>query len=528
MTGVQMGTSCMSPKYTDQLARRVLDAHEKVEPGISRETVDDVFKGLQSYDAEQRVLRLDVQTVLELSARHSRYLQDIRDALYVTMLDLFEERRALGLTSDIDLRYGIGISDREDDDTDIDIELDETLASGARISLDLASQSEFEPSRDNDRVERLFRTNGAIHISQPVLEGAGYEASHARLIQAEHNVVYDLRKFALNRQDFAIDTLRGFYDLIAQQKALANIKVNTDQSTFLRERSEAMFKVQMAPYIDVLRSQQQELSAQSRLSRASSALETAVRRYVVELGLPVDVEVELIDDIPALRPFSAEEDACIDIALMNRMEIRTGSDRLDDAQRDVRVAKRGMLPELNVFGRMRYVSDPDEDFPGGDFQDEVTAGVSLEVPLDKRGRRDALKNAQIQLAAAERDFDGQVANVHIDVIDNINSLRNLHRSVQIEERNNDIAEKRVRNAVLRFQNGELSNRDVVEAENELLDTRNRLIEAMLDHEIERLRLLRNMGLLEINAEGRVAENVKKAGEGIKIFAEAVDVRLPDS
>ena len=171
MTGVQMGTSCMSPKYTDQLARRVLDAHEKVEPGISRETVDDVFKGLQSYDAEQRVLRLDVQTVLELSARHSRYLQDIRDALYVTMLDLFEERRALGLTSDIDLRYGIGISDREDDDTDIDIELDETLASGARISLDLASQSEFEPSRENDRVERLFRTNGAIHISQPVLEG---------------------------------------------------------------------------------------------------------------------------------------------------------------------------------------------------------------------------------------------------------------------------------------------------------------------------------------------------------------------
>ena len=201
---------------------------------------------------------------------------------------------------------------------------------------------------------------------------------------------------------------------------------------------------------------------------------------------------------------------------------------MDDAERDLRVARNGLLPELNVFGRMRYVSDPEEDFPGGDFQDELTAGVSLEIPFDKRRQRDGVRRAEIQLAAAERAFDGQVANVHIGIIDNINSLHNFKRSVAIEQTNNEIAEKRVRNAVLRFQSGELSNRDVVEAENELLDTRNRLVEALLDHEIERLRLLRNMGLLEIDETGAMRELPPSTEGAIALFAAPSNPALPES
>ena len=523
---VAVFSGCFTSSHVDHIARRELIVHERNEPGVTEDTVIDAFTTVQKFAEVSEPVRLDASAVLTLASAHSRSLQTDRDTLYEAILELFAERRRLGLTTDLDLRYGVGISNDGDEDQSVDLEISETFVTGAELALTGTSSSEFEPTGDNDRVERLFRTNGALTLSQPLLDGAGYEASHTRLIQSEHAVIYALRAFALQRQDFAIETLRSFYDLIAQQTALANIELNTEQSTFLRERSEAMFQVQMAPYIDVLRSQQQELAAESRLSSASSALETDKRRFVVQLGLPVGTPLELIGDIPALRPLAAEKDQCISVGLDHRMEIRTGEDRQRDAERALRVARRGLLPDLNVFGRMRYVSNPEEDFPGGDFQDELTAGITMEVPLDKRDQRDLVKAAEIQLAAAQREVDRRRADVNIDVIDSVNRLTNLKRSVEIEEKNNEIADKRVRNAVLRFRSGELSNRDVVEAENELLETRNRLIDAMLDHEIERLRLLRNMGLLEVDAEGQVIENIERTEAAVPIFAEPVAIKLP--
>jgi outer membrane protein TolC len=79
--------------------------------------------------------------------------------------------------------------------------------------------------------------------------------------------------------------------------------------------------------------------------------------------------------------------------------------------------------------------------------------------------------------------------------------------VDIQLRNMEIAERRVGNAMLQFRNGTLSNRDVIEAQNELLNARNAWGQALVDYEIQRLQLLRNVGLMDIDPNGgiRVAE-----------------------
>ena len=106
------------------------------------------------------------------------------------------------------------------------------------------------------------------------MRGVGYENSHRALLQAEHELIYALRAFALARQDLALDILTDYYELINLKTILDNTQLNVERSTFLRRRSEAMFKVQMAPYIDVLRSEQQELSAEANLSASGSRFRT--------------------------------------------------------------------------------------------------------------------------------------------------------------------------------------------------------------------------------------------------------------
>ena len=77
--------------------------------------------------------------------------------------------------------------------------------------------------------------------------------------------------------------------------------------------------------------------------------------------------------------------------------------------------------------------------------------------------------------------------------------------MDIQRKTREIAEKRARNAQLRFKSGELSNRDVVEAENELLEARNRFVQAQTDYEVQRVRLFRNMGLMDVTPEGNMME-----------------------
>ena len=60
-------------------------------------------------------------------------------------------------------------------------------------------------------------------------------------------------------------------------------------------------------------------------------------------------------------------------------------------------------------------------------------------------------------------------------------------------------------AQLRFEQGNFSNRDVVEAQQSLLDAKNALIEEKVAYEIARLGLLKDLGVLFIDEKGMWTE-----------------------
>ena len=57
------------------------------------------------------------------------------------------------------------------------------------------------------------------------------------------------------------------------------------------------------------------------------------------------------------------------------------------------------------------------------------------------------------------------------------------------------------NAKTRFEAGQLGNRDVVEAQADWLRAQNALVEAILDHEVARLQLKKDIGILFITPNG---------------------------
>jgi outer membrane protein TolC len=485
--------------YVEEVARDVA----AVEEGISEETVADATREVTPPVLPGgTLLQLDRQSVLGLASTYSRELQTKRDVLYNQGLSLFGTRRNFGFNVSGTVDFILSGADEEEDREQMKFaaELERILPTGGRARIGGSQDTASEGDEDTTT------SSARIRLDQPLLAGAGYTASHEELVQSERDYVYALRNFALDRQGLAIDTLRRYYDLLGQRKVLENTRTNYQQFIYLRERSEALFKVNRAPAIDVLRSQQEELSALNRLTSTEESYRIQVGRFLVNLGLPSETPATLADDIPDMREVTLEEQDAVTLALNRRMDVHTTRDRLADAERKVRVARNAYLPEVNLYGESEW-SDRDDGATNAnaDATTSWEAGIRAEIPFDRRAERDAIRRAEIARDAASRALEEKEENTALEVREAYSRLRSLRVSLDVELKNIEIAEKRATNALLEFRNGRLSNRDVVEAANDLLNAKNAYVNALVDYEIQRLTLLRQVGLLDVAREGTLME-----------------------
>lgn len=499
-------SGCYSISALDSRMEKQVVKTAATEPGMSEEASADAAQNMTppAFPAGV-VMTLNSRSVLEVATDYSRTLQTRRDDLYRAGLSLFSTRRDFGFGVSATLEYIFSGSDTSDDSDrgSATLSVDRTLVTGGKIAL--TGQQDIRDELLGNMQSPTYSSRGQVRLDQPLLSGAGYQASHEDLTQAEREYLYALRDFTLQRQVFAIETLREYYNLLSQRKVVENTETNYQQFVYLRQRSEALFKVNRAPAIDVLRSQQEELTALNRLTSTRESYQIAIGRFLVLLGLPSDLEATLADDVPDIRKVDLDEEKAVTLALSKRLDLETIRDRQDDAERQLKVARNIALPKINLFGASGWTASDADSIGAQEYANDWQAGVEADIPIDRRDERDAVKRAQLDLDAAKRRLAAEVDNVALEVRESYSKLRSLTVSVEIQLKNIEIAERRAENALLQFRNGTLSNRDVVEASNALLDARNAYIAALTDYEIQRLTLLRQIGLLDISRDGSIIE-----------------------
>ena len=519
-----LGSGCAGMKGVAPSVARELGDAARGPGGAGRPAYLDAMAARLPAPAESGLTLLTPSTTLALAFLHSRDLQTEREKLQATVLDLLAARRKVGLTSSLSggvrkVVEGESSSSASTPTSSVSLSLGDTLRSGAIFTVSGAETIDLDPVSEADRE---FRSIASAKLKQPLLKGAGFEASHGGLIQAERTLVYGLRSFELARQELALTLLKGLYDLVQLENVVDNTAKSLEQASFLKRRSEAMFKVQLAPYLDVLRSEQQELSAKAQLDESRTSYTNGVRRFVADLGLPSTTPTHLDTPLPLLRPLRADAHLCLETARDRRLDLHTARGRVEDAERNLRVARQSRLPDVGATVATGVRTDRAEDFPGENAETSTEVGLEFSIPLDGRADRDAVRLAELALAQAQRALESLNEDIEVGVSRSFARLHAAERRVEIERRNLDIAGRRVENAVFRFKNGELSNRDVVEAEDELLLARNSLAQSLITHELERLGLLKDLGLLELDAIGVLREI--PADAGASLFGPPMDMK----
>jgi len=434
---------------------------------------------------------------LELAIEGNRDHITRKEGLYLTALALTSTRHTYSPLVAAALSYIFAGSDEGPDahTPALSMSLSKLLPTGGTVSV--AGLTSFTSLGEDQ-----FSSSASVRLTQPLLRGAGYEVAYEALTQGERNLVYAIRDYELYREDFSIDVARRFYDLVQQRQATENQRRNLEGFVFGRKQAEALFSVGRTSELEVLRARRSELTSQNSLIEAEESYHLALDQFRIFLGLPEDRRIEVAPEEPVFVEVSWDVASAVEVARVNRLDLLNRKEQLEDAQRSVRIARNGLLPDLDLTLDYSRSGSADPAFIHQDLNDGIySAALTLGLPVDRVAERNAYRSSQIGLAQALRSYAEFHDSLEVGVQSTFRELERRKKSLEIQTQLIADQERNAKIAQLRFEQGNFSNRDVVEAQQALLDARNALISEKVDYEIARLRLLKDLGILFIDEKG---------------------------
>jgi len=497
-------------------------------------------------EADQPV-QLSLIDALQIGARNSYEYQSRKEGVFRAAFALDVERNdfrnlfvsRISSVLSADTADGLGRSSaRAEQNTSASAGVSRTLANGASLSAALAVD-----------LANLLTQGGSssIHlatdpsVSIPLLRGSGRHIVTEPLTQAEREVIYTIWEFERFKRTFAVSIAQQYFSVLSQMDGVKNAEDNYRGKIRSSRRSRRWADAGRLPSIQVDQAVQSELGARSGWIRSQLGLKNSLDSFKRLIGLPPDARVEIdradldrltapaaqiVDDIvreatsetaretpPAdadvtleapnyegAGPYELEEPVAIQLALENRLDLHMANGRVYDAQRRVVVAADRLRAELTLGGSASFADDDDDgslSFDGGDY----SALLTLDLPLERTAEQYAYRDSWIKLEEATRSVQSLEDNIKLSIRNELRTLLESREALKIEAMSVAVAEKRVRSVDLYIEAGRAEIRDLLEAQDALLSAQNALTSAVVEYRITELQVQRDMGLLEMDANG---------------------------
>ncbi|MGD9109640.1 MAG: TolC family protein [Phycisphaerales bacterium] len=495
-------------------------------------------------------VRLTLLQALQIGARNSFDYQEKKEEIFKKALALDLERNEFRNT------FVSQVETLLSTDSTGDRTVSGTVTSGSvGLSRKLESGTELTTALAIDLANvttlggfSIFGISGDASISMPLLRGSGKHIVMEPLTQAEREVVYAIYEFERFKRTFAVDVASDYLSVLNQLDGIKNSESNYKSLISSTRRSRRLAEAGEMGSIEVGQSVQNELNARERWIRARESYKKGLDSFKGLLGLPPDARIELdryeleklaeptkiimeeIDKqeqmeqvgevLPAdapieliepsregAGPYEIESSVAMRLALDNRLDLRTATGRVYDAQRDVVIAADQLGAELTLLGSAssggsRSLSSTDQDDAQFRFDKaKYSALLTLDLPFERTQERNNYRNSFIELERSTRDVQVLEDKIKLAVINELRDLMQTRESLYIQAKAVYVAEKRVKSVALFLEAGRAQMRDLLEAQEALLSAQNSLTRAVVDYRVAELQLQRDTGLLKVDEKG---------------------------
>ncbi|MEE8105559.1 MAG: TolC family protein [Planctomycetota bacterium] len=477
----------------DRARENLLDPRDELEPREKKQAEFEV------------PAKLDLDDAVRLATLHNRGFETRREAFFLQALSLDLTRRDF-LETVFSGSAGYTGSDgralRFTDSAFLTLSGTRLLPTGGRLTVTGAGNNSTL-AVDDGTVQDAGAT-GIVTLTQPLLRGAGRKVAFEPLTQAERTLLYEARDFEFFRETFAVDIIEQYYNLVRQKQEIANEERRLKNQEFAQNQAKALYAIGTQSSVDVQRAEQSFLDAQNSLLDTETQYRLSLDRFKIQLGVPTDTEFEIGDELPAIVEFEIDMERAVQAALHNRLDLRTTRDRVADAERALNVSKNNLLPDLDLDATYTTDSAGSDSLRRLFFDNQtIRFGVNLEIPLDRKAERNQYKSALITLDRARRTLRREEDSVILEIRGLLRALRTVRSQLRIGEREIDSLVRQATQADLENRAGLSSNRDKIEALDELTEARNRQLSRTVNYEVARLRFIQALGLMFVDEEGRI-------------------------
>ncbi len=351
-------------------------------------------------------------------------------------------------------------------------------------------------------------------ITQPLLRDFGTAIETEALLQAERDLLYELRNFTRFRKSFAVQVASSYYNVLLNRETVRNNYAGLLANNLSLERERAFQAEGLRTLLDVGRLEQATLQQDLRWTTSIARYQRSLDAFKILIGLNAedaiildDNEMMLITETGMAAP-DLDIDAALELAAQTRLDLYTELDRVQDASRRIEVAANALEPSLGISLSASVPAAGSGEIGDVEFGNVVYgAGLDVDMPLDSKAERNNYRRALIDYEAATRAYTLALDNVKLEVIDAWRRMDEAGKGYDINLASVEINERRVEEAELRAELGLGNVQDTVDSQNDLTAARTDLVRSIVDYNNSKLEFWRDVGLLYVDDSGQWEEGI---------------------
>ena len=380
--------------------------------------------------------------------------------------------------------------------TDAAVARQDYLQARAAIYPTVSGRSEYIGSQGNGKIPTSrFVTNDGVHVyrewgmvHQDLSPGTFMRTNVQRASAAEAAA---RAKIEIARRGLAPTVTKAYYGLIVAQRKYSIAQQAVAEAQHALTISQDLERGGEVAHSDVVKSQLQLNNQQQALNDAQLAMESARLDLAVLLYRDFNENFAIVDDLdlaPALPPLPDVEN----MAARDNPTLAAAMQSLRAASLDITVARQAYLPTIGVDGIYGIEANAillhSIDRAYLDLGPVPTPGymvdATLNIPVWDWGvRRSKVRQAELKREQAQNDLTNTQRTL----------IRNLHgyydeaqvarQQVDLLRRSVDLATESLRLNNLRYQAGEATILEVVDAQTALIQARNAYDDGMVRYRL---------------------------------------------
>lgn len=364
----------------------------------------------------------------------------------------------------------------------------------------LPNQPPFgDPTNPSDVIPARFGVSYSsglgVDFSQMIFDGSFFVGLRAAQT-LKQLTEYDFTK---TENDVIENIKKAYFGVLVNEERIRLAKANLARTDTLLKETKALNEAGFAEKIEVSRIQVQRNNAYTQLERARTSLEISKEILKLQMGLPSEYEITLVENLSALNP-QEELMRLLTEEGQRRVELDQLNTQLALAQLDLKNNTVQYMPTLDFVGNIRRSGAGNElntVFNGANWFGSSLLGVRMGIPIfDGLSKSARIQKNRVQINQLENQrvflnesFKNEILTARFNLKNDLNIL-------EVQTANLKLAQEVYDMARIKYQEGVGSNLELVQADSDLIEAEFNYLSALYDGLISKVNLEKALGLLK--------------------------------